>query len=206
MDQMSGFERGQALQLELDRHGGWTAQVQEVMADRIAVAAIAHLPVESAELSGTGVQLATATPRGILRAPGIVLAADRSGLMEISIVGDPVVDQRRTWVRIAASLPGLIAPRAHEHPPLHTFTLDVSAGGVLIAGAGPSSIGTPVTVTVKLPERDPLQVEGRIARRTHIGNAGIVFEGISEAEREDLIRWIFERQRRERAAARGRQQ
>jgi c-di-GMP-binding flagellar brake protein YcgR len=47
-------------------------------------------------------------------------------------------------------------------------------------------------------------VAGRVARRTAEGHAGLILEGISDADREELVRWIFERQRLERAAARER--
>jgi hypothetical protein len=201
---MRDFTRGQAVQLDLDRHGSWTAQVEAVMPDRLAVASLARLPIGGAELPGTPVRLASPTSRGLVRAQGVVLAADRAGIIEIALNADVVVEQRRHHVRISASLPGLVAPRNDEHPPLHTYTLDVSGGGVLVAGAGPAGVGAPVAITVKLPDREPLQTEGRIARRTDGGHVGLVFEGISEHERELLVRWIFERQRLERQAARER--
>jgi c-di-GMP-binding flagellar brake protein YcgR len=87
---------------------------------------------------------------------------------------------------------------------LHTYTLDVSGGGLLVAGIGPADDGDEVVVTVKLPDREPLRVNGRVARRTAEGHAGLVLEDISDADREELVRWIFERQRLERAAARER--
>ena len=112
------------------------------------------------------------------------------------------MDQRREHVRVAASVPGLVAPRTEEHPPLHTFTLDVSGGGLLVAGAGPVEPGAPVAVTVKLPDREPLTSDGRIARVTESGHVALRFDGIADEQREELVRWIFERQRLERAAAR----
>ena len=174
------------------------------MTDRLALAVMSRLPVDPATLSGTAAALAVATPRGIVRGRGVVIAADRAGIVEVAITEDIELDQRREHVRVTAQVPGLVAPRDEAHPPLHTFTLDVSGGGILVAGAGPADIGTPVAVTVKLPDRDPLVTDGRIARRTDGGYVGLVFEGISEPEREELVRWIFERQRLERQAARER--
>ena len=199
---MRGVAQGQAVELELGRHGRWTARVEAVMTDRIAVAALARLPLGGAELAGAPAQMAITTPRGIVRTQAIVLAADRAGLLELQITEEPAIDQRRDHVRIAASLPGVVAPRNELHPPLHTFTLDVSGGGLLIAGAGPADVGTVVELTLKLPERDPLRTEARIARRTDGGHVGLVFHEMPEAEREALVRWIFERQRLERAALR----
>ena len=198
---MRGVARGQAVQVELGRQGSWTARVEAVMADRIAVATVARLPA-GAHLAGLGGHVSIATPHGILRTEVVVLAADRAGLIELELIDELEIDQRREHVRIAASVPGVVAPRAEEHAPLHTFTLDVSGGGLLIAGAGPAEIGTVVEVTLKLPERDPLRSEARIARRTDGGHVGLVFHAIAERERETLVRWIFERQRAERAALR----
>ena len=199
---MRGVARGQTVQLELGRHGRWTARVEAVMPDRIAVAALARLPLGGAELAGTPADVAVTTPRGIVRTQAVILAADRAGLLELQITEELAIDQRREHVRIAASLPGVVAPRTEAHAPLHTFTLDVSGGGLLVAGAGPAEIGTVVDLTLKLPERDPLRSEARIARRTAGGHDGLVFHAIAEPEREELVRWIFERQRLERAALR----
>jgi c-di-GMP-binding flagellar brake protein YcgR len=60
----------------------------------------------------------------------------------------------------------------------------------------------PVEVAVKLPDREPLRADARIARRTELGHAALVFDGIDESDREALVRWIFERQRLERRQAR----
>jgi PilZ domain len=196
---MRDIARGQAVQVELGRHGSWTARVEAVMADRIAVAALARLPA-GADLAGLSGHVAIATAKGILRTQAIVVAADRGGLVELELTEELEIDQRREHVRVAASVPGVVAPRSESHAPLHTFTLDVSGGGLLIAGAGPAEIGTVVELTLKLPERDPLRSEARIARRTESGHVGLVFHAIAEREREALVRWIFERQRLERAA------
>ena len=198
---MRGVARGQAVQVELGRQGTWTARVEAVMTDRIAVATLARLPA-GAELAGLAGHVAIATPSGILRTQAIVVASDRGGLIELELTDELEIDQRREHVRIAASVPGVVVPRTETHAPLHTFTLDVSGGGLLVAGAGPAEIGTVVELTLKLPERDPLRSEARIARRTDGGHVGLVFHAIAENERQALVRWIFERQRLERAALR----
>lgn len=202
---MAALARGQAVQLELDRVGSWTARVEAVMPDRLAVAPLAKVPGDPRDLAGRAVRMAAATPRGMMRLQGLVVAADRTGLIEVELTDDVELDQRRDHVRVNARVPGLIAPRNGEQPPLHTFTLDVSGGGLQLAGAGThTEIGAPVIVTVKLPDRDPLSTEARVARRTETGSIGLIFEGIGDTEREELVRWIFERQRLERQAARER--
>jgi c-di-GMP-binding flagellar brake protein YcgR len=195
--------KGQSAHLVLDGHGRWTARVEAVDETRVVVAALARLPTDHAVLSGAQARLAVATPRGIVNVTGIVLAADRSGLLEVELNGEPQVDQRRHHVRVPARVPGLVGPRDSSQPALHTFTIDVSGGGVLVAGAGPVEPGAPVAVTVKLPDREPLTSDGRIARVTDDGHVALSFDGIADEQREALVRWIFERQRLERAAAKG---
>jgi hypothetical protein len=195
--------RGQALQADLGAHGRLTAQVEVVMPGRLAIVAVAPLPGDPAALHGVPARLTVATPRGLVRVAATVVAAERSGLLEVALTGEGEVHQRREHVRIAARVPGAVSPRDGSRPPLHTFTLDLSGGGVLVAGAGPAAdVGTPVAVTVKLPEHEPLRAAGRVARLTGGGHVGLVFEGLDEEERDALVRWIFERQRRERAAGR----
>jgi hypothetical protein len=199
---MRAIARGQAVRLGLGRHGEWSARVEAVMTDRLAIAVTAQLPPDGPPLSGTAATVTIVTPRGLARGDGVVLAADRAGIVELALTGEVALDQRREHVRIAATVPGLVAPRDAARPALHTFTLDVSGGGVLVAGAGPVDVGTPIAITVKLPDHAPLSTEGRIARRTDAGSVGVVFEGLPESAREQLVRWIFERQRLERATAR----
>lgn len=194
--------RGQSAQLELDGHGRWSVIVEATMPGRLAVAALASPPAERSALPGAQARLAVATPRGLVRTTGVVLAADPSGLFEIDLTAEPQVEQRRSHVRVAALLPGLVHPADGGHQPLHTYTLDVSGGGVLVAGAGPADVGAAVEITVKLPERDPLRTDGRIARRTREGHVALAFDGIDDDAREQLVRWIFERQRRDRHEAR----
>ena len=192
--------RGQSARLVLHGHGEWTARIEAALPDRLALATLTVLPRDSA---GAGGEVSVSTAIGILRADCIVLGTDRSGLVELSIAGEHHVDQRRAHVRVAARVPGMVATPGHTLKPLHTYTLDVSGGGVLIAGAGPVDIGTPVAVTVKLPDRDPLRSRGRVTRRTDEGHVALAFDGMDADEREQLVRWIFERQRLELREARG---
>jgi hypothetical protein len=194
--------RGQNASVWLVALGRWTGRVEAVMNDRIAVTALAELPPQQ-QILGTAAKLAIATPRGVVRTKGAVLSADRAGIVEIVVSSELEIDQRREHVRIAARVPGLVGPRAAAGRALDTYTLDVSAGGVLVAGAGPIGVGMPVEVAVKLPDRDPLRADARIARRTEMGHAALVFDDIDEREREALVRWIFERQRLERQQAQG---
>ena len=200
---MRAVTRGQTARLELGRHGVWTARVEAVMVDRVAVALTSRLPVAAAELSGTPGKVSVATPRGVVRAQGVVIAADRAGIVELAITDDVAVDQRREHVRVESRLPTAIEPVDAAHAAVHTYTLDVSGGGVLVAGVGRAEPGAPVEVTLKVPGRATIEAGGHVARRTAEGHAGVVFERIAPHDREELVRFIFERQRIARAEANG---
>jgi len=194
--------RGQHVDLELERLGRWAARIEAVMPERVAVASIVQLPEAASTLTGTAARMAFITPRGIMRSTGVVLGVDLSGILELALTGDLEIDQRREHVRVASRLPGLVAHPAAGHKPLLTYTLDVSGGGVLIAGAGPADVGDVVQATVKLPSADAVQAPGRIARRSREGHVALVFDAMAPQERERLVRFVFEQQRLERRAQR----
>jgi hypothetical protein len=196
--------RGQHAEVVLGDASAWRARVVSAFGERVVVAFLTQPQTSPATLVGTVVQLAVTTPRGILRAPAVVLGADAEGLLEVDVTDEGKLDQRREHVRVESRLPSAVEPTHGEYGPLRTYTLDVSGGGVLVAGAGPIELGEPVIVTVKLPERPSVQAIGRVARRTDEGHAGLVFDGIATHAREELVRWIFEQQRLERAAQRER--
>jgi hypothetical protein len=193
--------RGHAVVIDFDRHGRFTGRVEAASGDRLAIAALARLPVDPADLAGTAARLSVTTPRGIVRSLAVVMGADPSGLVEVEIVDELEVDQRREHVRVGLRLPGAVGPRDVERGLLHTYTLDVSGGGVLVAGAGPADAGDPVAVIVKLPGAEALHAEGRVARRSAAGHAAVAFERLDEQARELLVRIVFEQQRLERRAA-----
>ena len=200
----SPLGHGQSAELRLADGDAWAARVVKAADELVSVSLDGEPVADPRALTGTALQLSVATPRGIVSAPATVLGVDAIGLVELQLLSPAEVDQRREHVRVEGRLPGVVERVGAGQRPLHTYTLDVSGGGLLVAGIGPADDGDTVVVTVKLPGREPLRVEGRVARRTPEGHAGLVLDGISDADREELVRWIFERQRLERAAARKR--
>jgi PilZ domain len=192
---------GQPAHVRLHQLGDFEGRVESASPERLKVAALHQVP-NSATLVGTSADLDIGTPRGVIHTAGTILEAGADGVLDIGIDADLRLDQRRQFVRVAARVPGVVG-QGGAGSPLHTYTLDVSAGGLLVAGAGDVEIGAPVSVTVKIPDRDPVEAAAVIARRTKQGHAALQFTDISEADREALIRWIFERQRLERQAAKG---
>ena len=192
---------GQPAHVRLHQLGDFEGRVESTTETSVTLAALHKIPGRET-LMGTSADIDIGTPRGMIHTAGTIVSAGADGVLEVAIDADLRLDQRRQYVRVAARIPGVVGQGAAGSP-LHTYTLDVSAGGLLLAGAGEVEAGAPVTVTVKLPDRDPVEAAAVIARRTAQGHAALEFTDISEADREALIRWIFERQRLERQAAKG---
>ena len=195
--------RGQAAEVDLGPHGTWTARVVSAFGERIVVALLAQPAIDEERLAGTHVRLDVTTGRGVLRSPAVVLSAAEDGSLEMDLADEAQIDQRREHVRVESRLPTAILPADGDHPAVHTFTLDVSGGGLLVAGVGMSEPGSPVDIALKLPGRSTIEATGHVARRTAEGHAGVVYEHIASHDREELVRWIFERQRVARAEANG---
>ena len=195
--------RGQSAEVDLGAHGAWAARVVSAFGERVVVALLAQPEIDGERLAGTSVRLDVTTGRGLLRAPAVVLSADGTGFVEMDLGDQAQLDQRREHVRVESRLPTAILPADGVHAPVHTYTLDVSGGGLLVAGVGVSEPGSPVDVTLKLPGSAVIEATGHVARRTAEGHAGVVFEHIAPHDREELVRWIFERQRVARAEANG---
>ncbi len=197
---------GHRLTLELRDHGDVEARAEWVDGDRVGIALFQRLPVLPSSLVGTAADLVYATPRGLHRAPAAVLAARRGGVLELTVYAAPEVDQRRDHVRVAVRVPSTVRPADGHRPPLHTFTIDVSGAGVLVAGAGPVHAGDLVEVSLRLPDEEgPLVVApAPVVRVDPGGRTAIAFDDLAGRERERLVRFVFERQRLERRAARER--
>ena len=196
---------GSLVTLDLGAHGDFPVRVEWGNGDRLGVTLQKALPVLASALVGFPARLAYATPRGVCYAGAEVVAAARGGLLELALAGETEVEQRRGHVRVAAPLLTTVRPAGASRPVLHTFTIDVSGAGVLVAGAGRAAVGDEVTVTLKVPGQDEPMVaaDGRVVRRTANGHVAIAFAELARTDRERLVRFVFERQRQERRASRG---
>lgn len=109
--------------------------------------------------------------------------------------------QRREHVRAASRLPIRIERLLDGGEPagtFDTFVLDVSGGGLRIAGPDVLAVGDRIRFELALPERRE-RVEGRarVARRAADGTHGIEIEieDTPAGRRDRIVRHVFERQR-----------
>jgi c-di-GMP-binding flagellar brake protein YcgR len=88
---------------------------------------------------------------------------------------------------------------AREGTRIQSFTVDVSGGGLLLAGPDTLGVGEELTFQLTLtPGVTPVSGKGRVVRVDGRGRRAVEFESISDLDRRRLVRFIFECQREER--------
>jgi|BarGraIncu00222A_1022003.scaffolds.fasta_scaffold19319_3 hypothetical protein len=151
--------------------------------------------------------------RGVVRLRGEAILEDRS-LLRFQAQDDAEVTQRREFVRVhtpqavtlKSSDPGDSEPESHLRlvdPEHHAYTVDLSGGGMLVAGAFGLSAGDTINFSMQTgPGEAPIAGAARVVRVLEDGKLALVFEQIEEAERQRLIRFVFECMRNARARTR----
>lgn len=142
--------------------------------------------------SGEPVMLEYVSPRGVVRFRGQAVLQERD-LVRFEVSAAPEITQRREFVRVPAVEDVVVAD---SQSPVKTHALDLSGGGMLLSGADHLKLDSAVRFSLKLGAGMP-EITGaaRVVRADEQGRCGLVFEEISEEDRELLIHFVFERQR-----------
>jgi PilZ domain len=114
--------------------------------------------------------------------------------------------QRRDEHRIDLVRPVAMIPEGFKVGWLNGFTRNVSAGGILVAGADALEAGDRLRLRFELDsEEDLVDLLARVVRADDTwGLRGLRLEGIDDRERERIVRFVFARQRRALAELRSR--
>jgi hypothetical protein len=108
---------------------------------------------------------------------------------------------RRQNVRVRAERP-VVAYIGAERKPAQTFTMDISAGGLLMAGLADLKQGEPFEFELSLiPDQPPVTGTGSVVRTDPQGRCAITFKQITRADERRLDQFVFEHLRNERQAA-----
>jgi hypothetical protein len=134
------------------------------------------------------------SPRGLVRFSGKAVLEGRD-LVRFHVSADPEVTQRREFVRVTAVQPVELGGDSGEVP-IDAHAIDISGGGMLLTGADELELGTYVGFSLHLGATAPA-VHGmaRVVRAAGEGRQGLVFEQISQTDRQRLIHFVFECQR-----------
>jgi hypothetical protein len=118
----------------------------------------------------------------------------------------PPPEQRRDAARVDVLRPVAMIPDGFQVGWLNGFVRNVSAGGVLVAGAEALEAGDKLRLRFELDsEEDLIDLLARVVRTDDAwGLRGLRLERLSERERERLVRFVFARQRHALAELRAR--
>jgi hypothetical protein len=159
------------------------------------------------ELAGRGCYVEFAVWEGVCRVRGKIAAlrSDSSGepgrlVGEFAPEAAPQLLQRREHVRAPLHTPVLLTGREGE---LLTATLDISAGGMLIAGPVSADPGEEIAFALTVGEQGRI-VRGActVVRSDGEGNLGVEFKALDPADQALITLTVFEHQQRLRESAR----
>jgi hypothetical protein len=127
-------------------------------------------------------------------------------LQAVVPLAPPRPTQRRDEARIDLVRPVAMIPEGFKVGWLNGFTRNVSAGGVLVAGAEVLESGDRLRLRFELDSEDDLiDLLARVVRADDAwGLRGLRLERLDERERERITRFVFARQRRALAELRSR--
>jgi len=191
-------ERTDALILSVQYGDKLPARVLERGANSLLVA----ITVPAKRLSARdleGLVLEYAGAKGRVRLSGVATIEDPKEPDVLRMDGLRAVEvlQEREFVRIRAARPVRLFV-GKELQPIETFTIDVSGGGLLLAGPETLRIGEQLRFQLTVAQGDdPITGAAKVVRSDAGGHRGVCFEEISDADRTRLVRFIFECQRTE---------
>jgi hypothetical protein len=150
--------------------------------------------VESAKLEYT-------SRRGLIKLRGEAVFEDQS-LVRFHPDGDAEVLQRRDFVRVLAPQP--VTVESAQDGKHRAHIVDLSGGGMLLADDETLAVDQTIRFTLSVATTE-LPVEGiaRVVRIREDGKRALMFEEISEHDRQRLIRFVFDCMRTARARTRG---
>jgi PilZ domain len=134
------------------------------------------------------------SPRGLVRFHGQAVLQERD-LVRFDVSAAPEVTQRREFVRVP-SLQNVALGDDLGSVKLDGKAIDLSGGGMLLGGAERLELDSVVRFRLSLGS-GAREIEGRarVVRADDEGRRALVFEQISQDERQRLIHFVFERQR-----------
>jgi hypothetical protein len=173
------------------------ARVAERDGEELLVALMfrAERPLQDGRLND--LLLEFTSPRGRIRLGGTVTLEDRE-LLRFRDLSSMELLQEREYVRVQATRPVMIAAGS-SHSSVQTFSVDLSGGGMLLAGPSTLKVGEQIQFRLSTAKGGaPITGVGTVVRTDSQGRRAICFEEIGEGDHRRLVRFIFECQRVER--------
>jgi hypothetical protein len=189
----------EVISLNLGGGGRVPARVVEHGQDSILVAiTVPTRPLTPTQMADMIIEYTGERGRVRLRGSCVMEDPDDNDLVRINAPRSVEVLQEREYVRIRSARPVLVYS-SREQQQMQSYTVDVSGGGLLLAGPETLRVGEEVKFRLTLtPGVLPVSGTGHVVRADAQGRLGVVFDEISDLDRRRLVRFIFECQRAER--------
>ena len=130
---------------------------------------------------------------GLVRLRGEAVLEERD-LLRFTAAEEPEIVQRREFVRVEDVQP-VVVEAGGPRDAVKTHAIDVSGGGMLLSGAERLELDAQIRFRLELEGELPIEGRARVVRADGGERRGVVFEEIDEADRQRLIRFVFDRQR-----------
>ncbi|MCR4399453.1 MAG: flagellar brake protein [Syntrophomonadaceae bacterium] len=201
INQLIELEVGTGEQRETHR-----SRIEEIGERTLLVAAPMRHGVPVYLAGGTEVYVRFVRDRGLFSFAARVVGS-RGGTLPMLELTRPVRiarTERRAWVRMATVLQCRCRrlDAASDSGDMEATTINLGGGGALLTAPAPLEPGTPVRLTMRLPDEVPVEADGEVLRCEAAGAGGrrywhlaVRFVDIQEKVREHLIRFVFQRQR-----------
>jgi PilZ domain len=139
-------------------------------------------------------ELEYVSARGVVRFRGHAVLQERD-LVRFEVEAAPEVIQRREFVRVP-SLQDVVVGAEMSATKINAKAIDLSGGGMLLSRGAGLELDSVVRFRLQLGG-DAGEIDGRarVVRSDHEGRRALVFEEISQTDRERLIHFVFARQR-----------
>lgn len=140
---------------------------------------------------GTNVGVDITTDRGLLHVDARVADFRDGEVLELD-VGLRKVIQRREYARVDVVLEVMVTPE------IRAVAVNISGSGAVVSRLDGLAPGDAVDLSLQLaPHEPPIVIRGRVVRECDEQLRAIHFEEVTQVDRERIVHFVFERQRRE---------
>jgi c-di-GMP-binding flagellar brake protein YcgR len=137
-------------------------------------------------------------PRGLWRLETRIAGRDNIGVPVLVLAqGEPVLFQRREYVRAEAVLETYVEPKREGAREVLGRTVDVSGGGFRAIADVQLEPDEPVFFSLQLPDEPRIDGHAELVRRLDEETLAFRFSEIDEADRERIIKFVFAEQRKQ---------
>jgi c-di-GMP-binding flagellar brake protein YcgR len=188
------LEPGKHVMVRLPGGDSLPAHVEEADEKSVTVALLLKAHLTLSVFKDRVARVEYADKRGLHKFSCTILDALPGDRLRLSHEREDVV-QRRDYFRVEAYAPLTIVTREETPRTLETSSHDLSAGGMLIADPIEIPAETVLDIQLKLEGGATVNAVGKVIRNTGDKKTAVQIVDISQSDRQQLMRYITERQR-----------